>query len=117
MPPLTASHHPLMNKVSICTAIKAQIPSDKIRNCCSSEAGSKRTAKASNIVKHNITKSKQIKNIALTVRGESAKYFKIKLGDTIFNGSMCNYVDVLLKIFREDTILRTFVCEILRTIV
>jgi hypothetical protein len=42
--------------------------------------------------------------MALTLRGKSAKFFKIKLGDTIFNGSMWDYVDVLLKIFRVYTI-------------
>jgi phosphotransferase system HPr-like phosphotransfer protein len=72
-----------MNKASICTEIKAQIPSDKIRNCSSSEAGSKRTAKASSIAKHNTTKSKHNKKVALTLRGKSAKDFSIKLGDTI----------------------------------
>ena len=30
---------------------------------------------------------------------------------------MWDYVDVILKIFYEDTFLRTFVCEFLRTIV
>ena len=30
---------------------------------------------------------------------------------------MCDYVDVILKIFYEDTCLRAFVCEFLRTIV
>ena len=44
----------------------------------------------------------------MTLRGKSAKFFKIKLGNTIFNGSMCDYVDVIFKIF---------VCEFLRTIV
>jgi hypothetical protein len=29
----------------------------------------------------------------LTRRGKSAKFFKITLGDTIFNGSMWDYVD------------------------
>ena len=33
----------------------------------------------------------------LQLRGKSVKYFKIKLGDTIFNGSMWDYVDVILK--------------------
>ena len=61
------------------------------------EAGSKRTAKANSIAKHNTARSKQIKNAALTLRGKSAKFFKIKLGDTIFNGSMWYYVDVILK--------------------
>jgi hypothetical protein len=55
----------------------------QIRNCCSSEAGSKRTAKASSIAKHSTTKSKHIKKAALTLRGKSAKDFSIKLGDTI----------------------------------
>ena len=55
--------------------------------------------------------------MALTLRGKSAKFFKIKLGDTELYSAMWDYVDVLLNIFREDTILRTFVCEILRTIV
>jgi len=80
------------------------------------EAGSKRTAKASSIEKPRITASIQIRNAALTLRGKSAKYFKNKLSDTIFNGSMCDYVDVILKIFYEDTFLRTFVCEFLRTL-
>ena len=30
---------------------------------------------------------------------------------------MCDYVDVILKIFYEDTFLKTFVCKFLRTIV
>ena len=77
----------------------------------------KRTAKANSIAKHNTTRSKHIKNTALTRRGKLAKYFKIKLVYTIFNGSMWDYVDVILKIFYEDTFLRTFVCEFLRTIV
>ena len=81
------------------------------------EAGSKRTANASSIEKPRITASTQIRNAALTLRGKSAKYFKIKPGDTILNGSMWDYVDVILKIFYEDTFLRTFVCEFLRTIV
>jgi hypothetical protein len=77
-----------MNKASICTAIKAQSPSDKVRKCCSSVAGSKRTANASSIAKHNTTKSKHIKKAALTLRGKSAKDFSIKLGDTKFNAAM-----------------------------
>ena len=81
-----------MIKASICTAIKAQIPSDKVRNCCSSEAGSKRTAKASSNVKHSTTKSKHNKKVALTLRGKSAKFFKIEY--TIFNGAMWNCVDM-----------------------
>jgi len=44
--------------------------------------------------------------MALTLRGKSAKFFKIKLGDTIFNGSMWDYV---------DTFLRTIVFDILGT--
>ena len=35
----------------------------------------------------------------------------------MLNAAMWDYVDVILKIFYEDTFLRTFVCEILRTIV
>ena len=31
--------------------------------------------------------------MALTLRGKLAKYFKIALGDTIFNGLMWDYVD------------------------
>ena len=84
----TERYNPLMYKASICTAIKAQIPSDKVRKCCSSVDGSKRTAKASSIAKHNTTKSKHIKNAALTLRGKSAKDFSIKLGDTKFNAAM-----------------------------
>ena len=68
------------------------------------EAGSKRTAKANSIAKHNTAKSIPNKNAALTLRGKSAKYFKMKLGDTIFNAAMQDYVDVLLKIFFEDTL-------------
>ena len=103
-----------MNKVSICTAIKAQIPSDKIRNCCSSEVGLKRTAKASSTAKHSTTKSKQIKNAALTLRGKSAKFFKIKRGDTALYTAMRDYVDVLLKTF-VCNYYRSFMCEALRT--
>jgi hypothetical protein len=40
----------------------------------------------------------QSRKTALTLRGKSAKYFKIKLGDTIFNGSMCDYVVVILRL-------------------
>ena len=58
------------------------------------EAGSKRTAKANSIVKPKINTSIQSIKTALTLRGKSAKYFKIKLGDTIFNESMCDYVDM-----------------------
>ena len=35
--------------------------------------------------------------MALTLRGKSAKYFKIKLGDIIFKESMFDYVDVMLR--------------------
>ena len=52
------------------------------------EAGSKRTAKANSIVKPKINASIQSRKTALTLRGKSAKYFKIKLGDTILNGAM-----------------------------
>ena len=58
------------------------------------EAGSKRTANANSIAKHKITRSKHIKKAALILRGKSAKYFKIKLGDTILNGAMWDYEDV-----------------------
>ena len=58
------------------------------------EAGSKRTAKANSIVKLKINASIQSRKTALTLRGKSAKFFKIKLGDTIFNGSMWDYEDV-----------------------
>ncbi len=75
------------------------------------EAGSKRTVKANSIVKPKINASIQSRKTALTLRGKSAKFFKIKLGDTIFNGSMWDYVDVILKIFYEDTFLKIFVCE------
>ena len=70
------------------------------------EAGSKRTAKASSIAKHNTTRSKQIKNTALKLRGKSDKYFKIKPGDTILNAAMWDYVDLFL---------RTMVCDGFRT--
>ena len=96
-----------MNKASICTAIKAQIPSDKIRNSCSSEVGLKRTAKASSIAAHSTTKSKHIKKAALTLRGKSAKFFKNKISDTIFNGSMWDYVDVFLRIASDYVLLGT----------
>ena len=46
--------------------------------------------------------------MALTLRGKSAKYFKIKLGDTIFNGSMWYYVDVILKF--EGIAMLLFLC-------
>ena len=67
---------------------KAKIPSAKRLSWYSSEAGSKRTAKDSRIAKINTEKSKNIKNMALILRGKSAKCFKIKLEDTEFNGSM-----------------------------
>ena len=35
--------------------------------------------------------------MALTLRGKSAKYFKIKLGDTIFNRAMWDHVDMFLR--------------------
>jgi len=44
----------------------------------------------------------------LKLRGKSAKYFKIKLGDTIFNGSMWYYVDVILKF--EGIAMLLFLC-------
>ena len=72
------------------------------------EAGSKRAAKASSTAKHNTEKSKHINNPALKLRGKSAKYFKIKLGDTIFNGSMWYYVDVILKF--EGIAMLLFLC-------
>jgi hypothetical protein len=34
----------------------------------------------------------------------------------VLNAAMWDYVDVILKIFYEDTFLRTFVCEFLRTL-
>ena len=52
------------------------------------EAGSNRTAKASNIEKHNTEKSKQTRNKALKLRGKSEKYFKIELFVKIFFGSI-----------------------------
>ena len=52
------------------------------------EAGSKRTAKANSIEKPKINASIQSRKTALTLRGKSAKYFKIKLGGTILNGAM-----------------------------
>ena len=35
--------------------------------------------------------------MALTLRGKSAKYFKIKPGDTVLNAAMWDYVDVTLR--------------------
>ena len=32
--------------------------------------------------------------MALTLRGKSAKYFKIKLSNTVFNGEMWDYEDL-----------------------
>ena len=52
------------------------------------EAGSKRTANASSIEKHRVNVSTQIRNAALQLRGKSAKFFKIKLGDTGLNAEM-----------------------------
>ena len=72
------------------------------------EAGSKRTAKANSIVKPKINASIQSRKTALTLRGKSAKFFKIKLGDTIFNGSMWYYVDVILKF--EGIAMLLFLC-------
>ena len=72
------------------------------------EAGSKRTAKANSIVKPKINASIQSRKTALTLRGKLAKFFKIKLGDTIFNGSMCNYVDVILRF--KGIVMTLFLC-------
>ena len=71
------------------------------------EAGSKRTANASSIEKPRITASTQIRSAALTLRGKSAKYFKIKPGDTILNGAMLDYVDVFLRIASDYVLLGT----------
>ena len=86
-----------MNKASICTPIKTKILTENISKFFSREAGSKRTAKANSIEKLRITASTQIRSAALTLRGKSAKYFKIKPGDTILNGAMLDYVDVFLR--------------------
>ena len=86
-----------MNKASICTPIKTKILTENISKYFSREAGSKRIAKASSIAKHNTTKSKQIKNTALKLRGKSVKFFINKISDTIFNESMWDYVDVILR--------------------
>jgi hypothetical protein len=71
-------------------------------------AGSKRTAKASIIVKPNTKRSKQIKNAALNLRGNSAKVFKNKLGDIIFNESMWDFVNVILRF--EGIVMPKFLC-------
>ena len=73
------------------------------------EAGSKRTANASSIEKPRITASTQIRNVALTLRGKSAKYFKIKSGDTVLNETMWDYVDVLLR--SEGIVMPLFLCN------
>ena len=71
------------------------------------EAGSKRTANANSIAKHKITRSKHIKKAAFILRGKSAKYFKIKLGDTIFNGAMFDKEPVFFRIASDYVILST----------
>ena len=72
------------------------------------EAGSNRTAKASSIEKPRITASTQIRNAALTLRGKFAKFFKIKLGDTVLNAAMWDYVDVTLRF--EGIVMPLFLC-------
>ena len=49
----------------------------------------------------------QINITALKMRGESAKYFKIKIGDIKFNGAMFDYADVFLRIAYDYVLLGT----------